>query len=97
MTCDRPSLEKRELKSWLRLSAAPMFKPATGRLRCPLWEDWSKLFQLLETGKIQPLIMQQFPLLEAAQANALLESRQVIGNIVLVAGDANRFSQIGGE
>jgi NADPH:quinone reductase-like Zn-dependent oxidoreductase len=48
-------------------------------------EDWATLFRLLEEGSIQPVIMQTFPLLEAAQANALLESGQVVGNVVLVA------------
>jgi NADPH:quinone reductase-like Zn-dependent oxidoreductase len=43
------------------------------------------LFKLLEEGKIDPIIMKTYPLLEAAQANALLESGQVVGNIVLVA------------
>jgi len=49
-----------------------------------LMEDWTKLFKLLEEGKIKP-VMKKFPILEAAQANALLESGQVIGNIVLLA------------
>jgi NADPH:quinone reductase-like Zn-dependent oxidoreductase len=48
-------------------------------------EDWATLFKLLEEGKIKPIIMKKFPILEAAQANALLESGQVIGNVVLVA------------
>jgi NADPH:quinone reductase len=48
-------------------------------------EDWATLFKLLEEGKIKPVIMERFPILEAAQANALLESGQVIGNVVLVA------------
>jgi NADPH:quinone reductase-like Zn-dependent oxidoreductase len=48
-------------------------------------EDWATLFKLLEEGQIKPVIMKKFPLLEAAQANALLESGQVIGNVVLVA------------
>jgi NADPH:quinone reductase-like Zn-dependent oxidoreductase len=48
-------------------------------------EDWATLFRLLEEGKIKPVIMEKFPILEAAQANALLESGQVIGNVVLVA------------
>ncbi len=43
------------------------------------------LFKLLEEGKIKPVIMQRFPLLEAGKANELLESGQVIGNIVLLA------------
>lgn len=53
----------------------------------PLKEDWTKLFKLLEEGKIKPIIAEQFPLLEAAKANELLESGQVIGHIVLVAPD----------
>jgi NADPH:quinone reductase-like Zn-dependent oxidoreductase len=43
------------------------------------------LFSLLGEGKIKPVIMKQFPLHEAAQAHALLESGQVTGNLVLVA------------
>jgi NADPH:quinone reductase-like Zn-dependent oxidoreductase len=50
----------------------------------PFLEDWATLFRLLEEGKIKPVIMKKFPLLEAAQANELLESGQVIGNLVLV-------------
>lgn len=53
--------------------------------RRPFLEDWAALFTLLEEGKIRPVIMKRFPLLEAAKANALLESGQVIGNIVLLA------------
>jgi NADPH:quinone reductase-like Zn-dependent oxidoreductase len=47
-------------------------------------EDWAVLFRLLEEGRISPVIMERFPILEAAQANALLESGQVTGNLVLV-------------
>jgi NADPH:quinone reductase-like Zn-dependent oxidoreductase len=50
-----------------------------------LAEDWSALFGLLEEGKIQPIIAETFPILEAAKANALLESGQVTGNVVLLA------------
>ena len=48
-------------------------------------EDLPVLFQLLSEGKIKPIIAQKFPILEAAQANVLLESGQVIGNVVLLA------------
>jgi NADPH:quinone reductase-like Zn-dependent oxidoreductase len=48
-------------------------------------QDWSALFELLAQGKIRPIIVAKFPILEAAQANALLESGQVTGNIVLLA------------
>ncbi len=53
-------------------------------------EDWATLFQWLEAGKIKPVIAARFPLLEAAQATALLESGAVIGNVVLVAPEAAR-------
>jgi NADPH:quinone reductase-like Zn-dependent oxidoreductase len=51
----------------------------------PFLEDWATLFQLLQAGQIKPVIAQKFPLVEAAQANALLESGQAVGNIVLLA------------
>ena len=50
-----------------------------------LMEDWAKLFDLLGKGKIQPIIAGKFPILDAAQANELLESGKVIGNVVLLA------------
>lgn len=50
-----------------------------------LKEDWAKLFELLEAGKIDPIIAAQFPVLEARKANELLESGDVVGNIVLLA------------
>jgi NADPH:quinone reductase-like Zn-dependent oxidoreductase len=58
----------------------------THRLGVELFkEDWATLFQLLEERKIRPIIAGRFPILEAAKANALLESGQVIGNIVLMS------------
>jgi NADPH:quinone reductase-like Zn-dependent oxidoreductase len=53
--------------------------------RRPFLEDWATLFKLLEEGKIKPVIMTKLPILEAAQANAVLENGQVIGNVVLLA------------
>jgi NADPH:quinone reductase-like Zn-dependent oxidoreductase len=53
--------------------------------RKPFVEDWAILFRLLQEAKIRPVISGEFPLLEAARANALLESGQVVGNLVLVA------------
>ncbi len=58
--------------------------------RKPFLEDWAILFRLLEQGKIQPVISGRFPLLEAAQANALLEGGQVVGNLVLAAPELLR-------
>ncbi len=55
--------------------------------RRPFLEDWTALFQLLAEGQIKPVIMQKLPLLEAAKANALLESGSVIGNVVLQTPD----------
>jgi NADPH:quinone reductase-like Zn-dependent oxidoreductase len=53
--------------------------------RQPFLEDWAALFKLLEEGKIKPVIEKKFPILEAARANALLESGQVTGNVVLLS------------
>jgi NADPH:quinone reductase-like Zn-dependent oxidoreductase len=53
----------------------------------PFQQDWASLFKLLGEGKIAPVIAAKFPLLEAAKANALLESGQVTGNVVLLAED----------
>jgi NADPH:quinone reductase-like Zn-dependent oxidoreductase len=55
--------------------------------RRPFFEDLPALFKLLEEGKIKPIIGQRFPLLEAAQANALLESGKASGKIVLLASE----------
>jgi len=66
--------------------SAKYYGTGSSRLkRRPFLEDWATLFKLLEEGKIKPVIMKKFPILEAAQANGLLESGQVIGNIVLLA------------
>jgi NADPH:quinone reductase-like Zn-dependent oxidoreductase len=66
--------------------SAKYYGTGSSRLnRRQLWEDWATLFKLLEEGKIKPVIMKKFPILEAAKANELLESGQVIGNIVLLA------------
>jgi NADPH:quinone reductase-like Zn-dependent oxidoreductase len=53
--------------------------------RNPYLEDWATLFRLLEEGKIKPVIAACFPIAQAAQANALLESGQATGNVVLVS------------
>lgn len=49
--------------------------------------EWKRLFQLLDEGKIRPIITDKLPILEARKANEMLESGQVIGNIVLLAPD----------
>jgi NADPH:quinone reductase-like Zn-dependent oxidoreductase len=53
--------------------------------KSPYLKDWITLFQWLAAGKIRPVIMQRFPILEAARANAMLESGAVAGNVVLVS------------
>lgn len=55
--------------------------------RKPYEEDWATLCQLLAARQIAPVIMQRFPIVEAAKAQALLERGEVTGNVVLVATD----------
>jgi NADPH:quinone reductase-like Zn-dependent oxidoreductase len=52
--------------------------------------NWTVLFQLSAERKIEPIIYRKFPILEAAKANELLESGQVIGNVVLLSPDPLR-------
>lgn len=58
----------------------------THRLGTALFqEDWVALFDLLAAGQINPIVAQTLPLLQAAEAYALLESGAVAGNVVLLA------------
>lgn len=50
----------------------------------PFTEDLPKLFNLLEEGKIKPIVTERFAILEARKANELLESGHVTGNIALL-------------
>jgi NADPH:quinone reductase-like Zn-dependent oxidoreductase len=59
----------------------------------PYLEDWAVLFLLLTEHKIKPVITARFPILEAARANMLMESGQVIGNIVLARPELLREPQ----
>ena len=75
---------------WLNLlpngRSAKLYGTSASRFNIrPYREDWATLFKLLEEGKIKPVITGRFPILEAAQANALLESGGVTGNLVLVS------------
>jgi len=47
--------------------------------------DWNELFKLLGEGKIKPMIAAKYPILEAKNANEMLESGKVAGNVVLVS------------
>ena len=68
--------------------SAKLYSTGVSQLRRDMFlEDWAKLFQLLDEGKIKPIIEATFPILEARKANELLESGQVIGNIVLLSPD----------
>ena len=55
-------------------------------------EDLLMLFSLLKEGKINPIIYQTYPILDAAKANELLESGGVIGKIVLLAPDLMKMN-----
>lgn len=43
----------------------------------------AELFELIETGKIDPLVSQTFPLARGGEAIAKLESRQAVGKLVV--------------
>ncbi|MEQ8945966.1 MAG: medium chain dehydrogenase/reductase family protein [Balneola sp.] len=49
--------------------------------------DLEQLLSLLKEGKINPIISHRFPIYKASEANKLLESGLVSGNIVLVGSE----------
>lgn len=81
-------LLKLQFLNWLPNGKSGEFYGITGLYRKdkqPFMEDLPVLFKLLEEGKLKPIISAKFPILEAAKANELLESRKVNGKIVLLA------------
>lgn len=46
---------------------------------------WATLYELLEAGRIRPVIADRLPLPEAARAHTMLESGGVVGTLVLLA------------
>jgi NADPH2:quinone reductase len=78
------------LRAWLlpgRRRLVPYSIQWLKRLRPALFrQDLTTLFDLLQQGKLEPLIAQRFPLVEARQAQELLGKGGVVGKIVLVAG-----------
>jgi NADPH2:quinone reductase len=56
------------------------FKAAIARrLRAVVWP-------LIEAGRLKPMLFKTFPLTEASNAHALMESSQHVGKIVLTVG-----------
>ena len=47
-------------------------------------EDWLTLFDLLDQGKIKPIIEREFSFMDAVKAYKLLETGTVTGNLVLL-------------
>ncbi|MGA9841743.1 MAG: zinc-binding dehydrogenase, partial [Nitrososphaeraceae archaeon] len=55
----------------------------------PVWfhEDLTLLLNLLEQGKVKPIVAVKMPLNQAAQAHELLAGGSVKGKIVLICND----------
>jgi NADPH:quinone reductase-like Zn-dependent oxidoreductase len=83
-------LARLQLLNWLPNGKLGEFYGITALYRNdrqPFMEDLPVLFKLLEEGKLKPIIAKRFPLLEAAEANELLESGTVNGKIVLLTAE----------
>ena len=52
-------------------------------------EDLTALFELLDSGKIKPIIAARMPLADVKKAHEMLASGSVVGKIVLLCGDQN--------
>ncbi len=46
---------------------------------------WATIYEMLEAGRIRPVIAGRLPLSEAARAHTLLEGGDAIGSFVLIA------------
>ncbi|MBC8155690.1 MAG: zinc-binding dehydrogenase [Bacteroidetes bacterium] len=49
-----------------------------------IYDDMAMLIQLLDEGKIKPVIAKTFPLAEAGKAQAMLEQEKPVGKLVLI-------------
>jgi NADPH:quinone reductase-like Zn-dependent oxidoreductase len=49
---------------------------------------WATLYELLEAGRIRPVIAGRIPLSEAARVHTLLKGGDAIGTLVLIASPA---------
>lgn len=87
-----------DLQSWLMmftLNLVPdkkefmLYSIQTLKKLKPDWfyEDLNLLFNLLEQGKIKPIVAARMPLNQAAQAHELLVGDSVTGKIVLINND----------
>lgn len=89
-------VEKGGFSSYLRLmlrnllpngKTAAIYSITTLKKQHPDWfrDDLTALFQLLEAGRIKPIISRRFKLAEAAEAHRVLESRTLPAKLVLLA------------
>ena len=60
-------------------------------------EDWAALYRLLEDGRIEPVLAERLPLLDAARGNSMLEAGSVTGTVVLATPEplADRGTAVG--
>jgi NADPH:quinone reductase-like Zn-dependent oxidoreductase len=60
-------------------------------------EDWAALYRLLEDGRIEPVLAERLPLLDAARGNSMLEAGSVTGTVVLATPEplADRETSVG--
>ncbi|MFN8488927.1 MAG: medium chain dehydrogenase/reductase family protein [Caldilineaceae bacterium] len=67
-----------------------LYSIQTLKRRRPTWyrADLLALFELLRQGKLQPIIAERIPLVEAARAHALLGKGSVMGKLVLICNNA---------
>ena len=49
-----------------------------------------EVWPLIESGRIKPVIFKTFPLVDASQAHALMESSRHVGKIVLLVAELNK-------
>ena len=71
------------LRRRLAISGSTLRPRPVGFKGAIAWRLQDKVWPLIEAGKIKPVIFQTFPLAQAAQAHALMESSTHVGKIML--------------
>ena len=74
------------LRRRLHISGSTLRPRPVGFKAAIAWSLQEKVWPLIDLGKIRPVIYQTFPLEQAAQAHALMESSAHVGKIMLQLG-----------